>query len=157
MLGGADFSGVAPSKAVKTSAVSAGWSGEDHQPLVFCLASSQARPFSTACRTSRRRETLPGSGVGCATADKPPARRATAKHPQISQRWETVIVFLQSQKDNADVQDGQLVKTDPNPKSTVLIFGEHTRPRVSQSGPSPTASSHPIGSKENAKMWSPLV
>jgi hypothetical protein len=43
-------------------------------------------------------------------ADKPPARRATAKHLQIRQRWETIIVFLQSQKGNADVQEGQPVK-----------------------------------------------
>ena len=32
--------------------------------------------------------------------------------------------------------------------------GEHMRPRVWQSAPPPTASAHPIGRKEDAKMWS---
>src|SRR5580658_7941949 len=35
-----------------------------------------------------------------------------------------------------------------------LRSGEHTRPRVWQSAPSPTASAHPIGSKEDARKWS---
>jgi hypothetical protein len=40
------------------------------------------------------------------------------------------------------------------PDSRVLISGEHTRPRVWQSAPTPTASAHTIGSKEDAKTWS---
>jgi hypothetical protein len=34
-----------------------------------------------------------------------------------------------------------------------ISSGEHTRPRVSQSAPSPTASAHAMGSGEDAGMW----
>jgi hypothetical protein len=54
-----------------------------------------------ACRTSWRRETLPGSGVdgwaaSCAAAVKPPARSATAKHPQLGQQLEMDRVLIEN-------------------------------------------------------------
>ena len=47
-----------------------------------------------------------------------------------------------------------LNKPQSSLKATILSSGEHTRPRVWQLAPAPTASAHSIGSGEEAKMWS---
>src|SRR5208283_2512361 len=96
-----DVPGDGPIREINTSAVSAGWSAEDHEPLVFCMVSSQAQPFSTACRTSWRREMLPGGGVEglgafWATAVKPQAQSATAKGHPLCQRLDLNRLVIES-------------------------------------------------------------